>query len=899
MWIIKGNPLFMTLNISINMKTRLYFILVIFLAPLFPHQTLMAQCNSIRLVVLGDEGTENTVCAGTDLTIVVDYFPDNCEPASGLEYAWSVPNAPDQPTLQIVNIQGANRSYSVTITDSEDMELAIASIDLTIVGPINVEIQEDDSGTFCEDVDIRLETNVTGGTGDITYSWSNNTDQPRNTSIGRLNEPNPGTDSYTVMVEDSEGCTDTDSKTIVVEPKPSISIPAGGTTWCAGETIELTASGGGGGGSCRWKFPDGVTVQENCTLTIVNADPGDSGDYTLEVTNSDDCTAEQVFSIDVLEVDPTLSPTTTTVCEDDNNLALNPNPPGGTYRVNGNPSGNLISQNNFRSSVAPPGEYLIEYEVMFGDCFGVTSTTITVKPVPEVTFGPNPLATVCAGDDPINLNAFASPMGGQFFSGNTPIVNGQFNPADFSPGPRSVEYRYEEDGCSNSVFSSINISAGPTVSTDPGRNICLGTEIQLDADGQGGSGNYTYQWSPSTNLENTGTKSPTVRSTLPSTTTFTVTVKDTEGCIGTGTQVVTVYPQPTVIIEQTPEFICQGQEDVTLTAKVFGGFGNPTYTWNGPGQAVGGNMFDLNKVNDNLLVSVEVSFNNNAGCQTVSTEKTIIPGSTPDPRIAVNDMSICSNELSYFFVENRREGSLFNWTWDPNFVEEVIPVRDGLAVKVRWKSGVQGSAWLEVEELLGGICVEKDRIVVNVSGGTAPDPAEIFLSPINNTLIYNDSNVDCYRWGYLGDSIIYPEGEIYQSYVTGQGYDPDRLYFCQVWNGDCNDPDGSCSTTIVYRSNEVDENPPQEQEEEEFVLFPNPNSGAFTVQANKLLSNTEYEIRIVNALGQLIKREAVVTAEDKLRTDITLPNAGAGVHYMILYHKGDMQEVRPFVVHAK
>ncbi|MBK7222639.1 MAG: hypothetical protein IPH94_15375 [Saprospiraceae bacterium] len=57
--------------------------------------------------------------------------------------------------------------------------------------------------------------------------------------------PPVATTSYSVVVTDGNGCTNSASATVVVNPLPVVTISATDTLVCAGDAVTLTASGGG------------------------------------------------------------------------------------------------------------------------------------------------------------------------------------------------------------------------------------------------------------------------------------------------------------------------------------------------------------------------------------------------------------------------------------------------------------------------------------------------------------------------------------------------------------------------------------------------------------------------------------------------------------------------------
>ncbi len=122
-------------------------------------------------------------------------------------------------------------------------------------------------------------------------------------------------------------------------------------------------------------------------------------------------------------------------------------------------------------------------------------------------------------------------------------------------------------GCENSGMEAISdaenmvINMNPVLSADlPHAAICTGEIATVNA-----SGAASYSWSPATGLDNT--TSATVNANPTSSTVYTVTGTDLNGCIGTAA--VTVIPMSEVVAELsvTPEDICDSGIPVLISVE--------------------------------------------------------------------------------------------------------------------------------------------------------------------------------------------------------------------------------------------------------------------------------------------------------------------------------------------
>ena len=96
------------------------------------------------------------------------------------------------------------------------------------------------------------------------------------------------TTQYSITATQSSGCTSVASSTVTVNPLPQIGI-SGSLTFCAGDTTQLTASGGT---IYKWAGPGGFSSNTASSGPITVA-----GMYTVTVTDANGCTATMTENI--------------------------------------------------------------------------------------------------------------------------------------------------------------------------------------------------------------------------------------------------------------------------------------------------------------------------------------------------------------------------------------------------------------------------------------------------------------------------------------------------------------------------------------------------------------------------------------------------------------------------
>ena len=272
-------------------------------------------------------------------------------------------------------------TYTVTGTDANGCsDTAAATI---VVNPLPSVSYTASATTVCENDTVTL-----SGTGASTYVWTGGvTDNVAFTATA--------TSTYTVTGTDANGCEDTDSVTINVNPAPNVGFTATATAVCAGSPVTLTGTGATG-----YSWTGGIT--DNVAFT-----PAATGSYVVTGTDGNGCTDTATANITVNAL-PNVSLTLgfSTICFDDANAVLTGgSPAGGTY------SGPSVASGAFDPSAAGNGVHTIQYTYTDGN--GCTNNAIQ-----QVTVDP------CTGvNDPSAQELFSlypNPNNGQF----TLVLNG-------------------------------------------------------------------------------------------------------------------------------------------------------------------------------------------------------------------------------------------------------------------------------------------------------------------------------------------------------------------------------------------------------------------------------------------------------------------------------------------
>jgi gliding motility-associated-like protein len=342
--------------------------------------------------------------------------------------------------------------------------------------------------------------------------------------------------------------------------------------------------------------------------------------------------------------------------------------PGGTYTYSWQPTTGLDNP-NIQNPIVTAGSSTITYTVTAGGgCFTITSAddTVQITPGPPVAAGTTSAtpASVCSGQSSLvvltgmgsnTIQWQVSPNGTTWFN-----MSGQ-NDDTLNTGPLSSSLFYQAvvtgsgwpgSGCGTSVSTPVQVvvNAAPSANAGPNQTICNGSCANLT-----GTGGVSYDWQPVNMTGSNITVCPA------STTNYTLTVTDANGC--TATDNITVFTSTASVTASPDVNICTGNSTVLFAS---GPNGN-TYNWTPNGTLTGSSTANPTATPPSTT-TYTVTATNTSGCTAVDS---VVVTVSPAPPITVsNDTSMCAGGSATLVASGAT-----SYTWNPgNFTTSSITV---------------------------------------------------------------------------------------------------------------------------------------------------------------------------------------------------------------------------------
>ena len=529
-------------------------------------------------------------------------------------YAWSPSGGASSAASSL-----CSGNYTVLVTDSKGCTSTQA---YNITQPTTLSTTPAQTNLNCNSVCIgSASVTPSGGTPNYTYAWS-----PSGGASSAASSLCAG--NYTVTVTDSKGCTK--NQTYNITQPTTLSTSQSQTNLnCNGVCIgsaSVTPSGGTPNYTYAWS-PSGGASSAASSLC--------AGNYTVTVSDSKGCTSTQAYNI--------TQPTTLSTSQAQTNLNCNGvcigsasvTPSGGTpnYTYAWSPSGGASSA---ASSLCAGN-----YTVTVTDSKGCTSTkAYNITQPTTLTSTPGQTNVLCKGI--CSGAASVSPSGGtpNYTYAWSPSGGASSAASSLCSGNYTVTVT-DSKGCTNTQsYTIIQPAKSVSVTASSTNTGCLVANGTASANPSGGTGGFTYSWSPGGQTTSTATGLSAGN--------YTVYISDANGCTTSAVTSIVTGTGPSISSTSSTPAGCSVSNG-TATANPTGGAPNYTYSWSPGGQTTqtasgltGGTytavVTDANLCSVTSVINVPISASptisssasSAAGCSLSIGTATVIPtGGTP------------------------------------------------------------------------------------------------------------------------------------------------------------------------------------------------------------------------------------------------------------------------------
>ncbi len=473
-------------------------------------------------------------------------------------YLWNGPNGftstLQNPTIENATIANAG-VYTLVVSNASE---CTAEASTTVIVNSIPTLTVSDAATYCAGETVSL-TAISDVTSFVWNGPNGYISAMQNPTIANATPANSGT--YTVVATSAEGCSVEASTevTVAVNPVATITNNSGTTTLtCSMTSIELVANGG-----TSYSWNNGVANTAEFTATA-------AGDYTVVVTNENNCTAEASVTITADGDVPTVSVDgLTAYCEGASiSLSASSNVPV-TYTWTG-PNGYTASTAsiNIPSATSDNAGIYSVAVVAANGCGASDAITVVVNTNPVVEVSVN--SPACEGEavtfttstnDALTYS-WSGPNG--FESTLAEPVIASVSMAD--AGSYTLTVENQATGCVNTFHTELLVNAAPIVDLGDDVTVCANVPVTLSAT----AGFVSYTW-------NGEAGSQTFTATEAGT--YTVVVADNHGCTASDMVTVNHNELPVLELTSTPES-GTGLSDGTATVEISGGTEPYEILWN-------------------------------------------------------------------------------------------------------------------------------------------------------------------------------------------------------------------------------------------------------------------------------------------------------------------------------
>jgi gliding motility-associated-like protein len=488
---------------------------------------------------------------------------------------------------------------------------------------------------------------VAGGTGPFTYTWT-----PFGGAAPTATGLTAGT--YTVTVLDANGCISnaTTSPAITEPPALALILTTSDVNCFGGNdgSASVSASGGTPGYAYTW-LPSAIGGSSIGSLT--------AGSYTVQVTDANSCVLSNPFSISAPTVlSASITSSTNVSCFGGTNGSAAVTASGGSpsYSYDWLPYGG--------STATATGLSAGTFTVNITDIANCTTsaTIIITQPATALTASSTSSGINCFGgsDGTASINAVGGTPGYTYLW--TPSVGTASTASGLTAGTYFTLIQ-DANGCQTNTSSIVGAPAPLAVTLNPIQPSCSLSNGSVSSTVTGGTGPYTYSWTPG------GSTASSINSLAPAT--YTLLVTDSNSCSSSVSTLLINTPGPSASIISTTGVSCFGGNNGTATASVSAGTPPYIYSWSPTG---GSSLTGTALSAGNYTITVT----DNLGCAGNAVATITQPSALGVSISALSSVSCNGGSNGSITVTGVGGTPTYSYSWSP--IVSVAPTISGLSV---------------------------------------------------------------------------------------------------------------------------------------------------------------------------------------------------------------------------
>ncbi len=424
--------------------------------------------------LLGELRGDTSICKPDSVSLSLQ-LPQGSVPVS---VEWSPQNSLDLSDIYHPRaFVSTSTTFSVKVTDANGCVFE-DSVSVTIHPGVDFYLVSDT--LLCEAGFVKIGLHVVSGQPPLIINWTNAdsltfSDEFNATAFAWRNS------TYTVNVEDANGCVESKSTSITVVPRMTLALDSIRTI-CEGEDVSLNAivSGGRKPYIVRWEPAARVA---NPALLSTSARCTGPETFTLHVTDLAGC--EVIDSI-LVKLVPRPKPDAgpdKLICRGDT-LLLNGSGVGGErpYTWKWSPDSSVIGISTDSTVMVAPTistRYILSIQASNG-CIARDTVFVTVEQLADVKIQPSGTVRLCLGDS-LLLRATPGMARYEWVYNDTAVVGDGVQCTVSRPGHYSVRV-WTINGCSGTIGSTMLIISQPPqpiITADRAVPICAGDTVRL------------------------------------------------------------------------------------------------------------------------------------------------------------------------------------------------------------------------------------------------------------------------------------------------------------------------------------------------------------------------------------------------------------------------------------